>query len=159
MQPQCYPDCVRAICARRTHTKGIEDPMDLMEQQLVRCGVPPVRLYEHLALTSSANALSVQQQQQQQQHQHDASQHPAAHPLSSWLSPSTALLYGNRGGTPSPYPTAPSFPYPALSWSWQPPVAMISRRSSPSSAGVRYAPYPTPTSTPPPLRARPATPN
>ncbi|XP_034945678.1 T-box transcription factor TBX20-like [Chelonus insularis] len=129
------------------------DPMELMEQQLVRCGVPPVRLYEHLALTSpAASALSVQQQQQQQP---DGTQHP----LASWLPPSTALLYGTRGGTSSPYSTTPSFPYPALSWSWQPPVAIISRRSSPSTAGVRYAPYPTPTSTSPPLRARPTTPN
>lgn len=143
------------------------DPMELMEQQL-RCGVPPVRLYEHLAMTSPAAAAAALQQQ------HDSSggpaqQHPA-HPLSPWLTSPTsaaaALLYGSRGGTPSPYSPGPpaGFPYPGLSWSWQPaPVAMISRRSSPSSVsagGVRYAPYPTPTSTPPPpLRARPATPN
>ncbi|XP_015592652.1 T-box transcription factor TBX20 [Cephus cinctus] len=132
------------------------DPMELMEQQLVRCGVPPVRLYEHLAISSpaAAAALGVQQQQQQQQ-QHEAGSHPL------WLPTSTALLYGgvaqSRGGTPSPYPGSPSFPYPALAWPWQPPVAMISRRSSPS--GVRYVPYPAPSSTPPPLRARPATPN
>ena len=137
--------------------------MELMEQQLVRCGVPPVRLYEHLAMTSPSAAL---------QQQHDSNgggppQHPA-HPLSPWLTSPTsaaALLYGSRGGTPSPYSPGPptGFPYPGLSWSWQPaPVAMISRRSSPSSVsngGVRYAPYPTSTSTPPPLRARPTTPN
>ncbi|XP_008560428.1 T-box transcription factor TBX20 [Microplitis demolitor] len=138
------------------------DPMELMEQQLVRCGVPPVRLYEHLALTSpGGSALSIQQQQQppsQQHHQQHEGGHQ--HPLASWLAPSAALLYGSRTTTSSPYPNTPSFPYPPLSWSWQPsPVAIISRRASPSSVGVRYAPYPTPTSTPPPLRARPATPN
>ncbi|XP_011300175.1 T-box transcription factor TBX20 [Fopius arisanus] len=131
------------------------DPMELMEQQLVRCGVPPVRLYEHLALTSPAAAAALNAQQQQQQQGPD-SQHPG-HSLSpAWLQPSTALLYGSRGGTPSPYPSH-SFPYPALSWSWQPPVAMISRRSSSSSP--RYTPYPTATSTSPPLRPRPTTPN
>ena len=140
-----------------------------MEQQLVRCGVPSVRLYEHLAISSpaaaaAAAALSVQQQQ------HDGSQHPA-HPLPPWMPPSTTLLYSgvtqnhnSRGGTPSAYPASPTFPYPvSLPWPWQPPVTMISRRSSPSSAtaspGVRYAPYPRPASTPPPLRARPSTPN
>lgn len=144
------------------------DPMELMEQQLVRCGVPSVRLYEHLAISSpavAAAALSVKQQQQQ----HDGSQHPA-HPLPPWLPPSTTLLYSgvtqnhSRGGTPTAYPASQTFPYPvALPWPWQPPVTMISRRSSPSSAtaspGVRYAPYPRPASTPPPLRARPSTPN
>nr|XP_012150337.1 PREDICTED: T-box transcription factor TBX20-like [Megachile rotundata] len=29
------------------------DPMELMEQQLVRCGVAPVRLYEHLAMSTA----------------------------------------------------------------------------------------------------------
>lgn len=152
--------------------------MELMEQQLVRCGVPSVRLYEHLAISSpaaAAAALSVHQhhqhQHQQQQQQHEGSQH-GAHQLPPWLSPSSTLLYSgvtqnhSRGGTPTAYPGSPTFPYPvgvALPWPWQPPVTMISRRSSPSSAtaspGVRYAPYPRPASTPPPLRARPSTPN
>lgn len=131
--------------------------MELMEQQLVRCGVPPVRLYEHLAISPAA--LSVQQQQQQHEN--------GAHSLSSWLPTSSALLYGSvaqnhsRGGTPT-YPANPTFPYPgvALPWPWQPPISMISRRSSPSapSPSVRYAPYPSPI-TPPPSRARPTTPN
>ncbi|XP_076666096.1 T-box transcription factor TBX20 isoform X2 [Andrena cerasifolii] len=148
------------------------DPMELMEQQLVRCGVAPVRLYEHLAMSSVA-ALGAQQQQSQQQSQHENSPHA----LPPWITPSTALLYGAVGqthpgarsatGSTSPYPaiaaTAP-FPYPAaLPWPWQPtPVAMISRRSSPPTAtahSLRYTPYPPPASTPPPLRARPATPN
>ncbi|EFN61208.1 hypothetical protein EAG_12767 [Camponotus floridanus] len=153
--------------------------MDLMEQQLVRCGVAPMRLYEHLAMSSSpaavVAALGVQQPQQQQQqtqsqhHQSSAQQQQQQqqlneNALSPWLSPSTALLYGARGaaGSPSPYSTAAAvaagFPYPAaLPWPWQPPpVAMISRRSSPT---VRYAPYPPAASTPPPLRTRPSTPN
>lgn len=148
------------------------DPMELMEQQLVRCGVAPMRLYEHLAISSSsaavAAALGVQQQQQpsaQQQQQQQLNENA----LSPWLSPSTALLYGARGaaGSPSPYSTAAvaaGFPYSAaLPWPWQPPppppVAMISRRSSPTAPSVRYAPYPPRASTPPPLRTRPSTPN
>lgn len=155
------------------------DPMELMEQQLVRCGVAPVRLYEHLAMSSpvavaaaAAAALGVQQQQQpsaqqQQQQQHENS--GGGHALSPWLSPSAALLYGARGaaGSPSPYPAVaaaatPGFPYSALPWPWQPPppVAMISRRSSPpTAASLRYAPYPPRASTPPPLRPRPPSPN
>ncbi|XP_072744959.1 uncharacterized protein [Anoplolepis gracilipes] len=148
------------------------DPMELMEQQLVRCGVAPMRLYEHLAMSSSpaavVAALGVQQpQQQQSQHQPSAQQQQQQqqlneNALSPWLSPSAALLYGARGaaGSPSPYSTAAvaaGFPYPAgLPWPWQPPpVAMISRRSSPTAhATIRYAPYPT-ASTPPPLRTSP----
>ncbi|KAL6256481.1 hypothetical protein P5V15_012594 [Pogonomyrmex californicus] len=160
----------------------VPDPMELMEQQLVRCGVPPVRLYEHLAMSSpvvvaaaAAATLGAQQQQQQQQQQHHQSsaqqqqQHESGgHALTAWLSPSTALLYGTRGGSPSPYPTAavaatPGFPYPTtLPWPWQPPppVAMISRRSSPPTAtSLRYVPYPPTASTPPPLRTRPPSPN
>lgn len=57
----------------------------------------------------------------------------------------------------------PGFPYPTtLPWPWQPPpsVAMISRRSSPpTAASLRYVPYPPTASTPPPLRARPSSPN
>ncbi|KMQ93201.1 t-box transcription factor tbx20-like protein [Lasius niger] len=154
--------------------------MELMEQQLVRCGVAPMRLYEQLAMSSSSAAvvaaLNVQQQQQSQHHQPSAQQQQQQqqlneNALSSWLSPSTALLYGARGaaGSPSPYSTAAvaaGFPYsPALPWPWQPPpppppVAMISRRSSPTApAVVRYAPY-LPTASPPPsLRTRPSTPN
>ncbi|KAM0732205.1 T-box transcription factor TBX20 [Formica fusca] len=152
------------------------DPMELMEQQLVRCGVTPMRLYEHLAMSSSpaavVAALGAQQQQQQQSQHHQPStqqqqQQLNENALSPWLSPSTALLYGARGaaGSPSPYSTAVAaagFPYPAaLPWPWQPPpVAMISRRSSPTaSTVVRYAPYPPTASTPPPLRTRPSTPN
>lgn len=156
------------------------DPMELMEQQLVRCGVAPVRLYEHLAMSTpvavaaaAAAALGAQQQHQQPSAQQQQQQHEnsGGHALPPWLSPSAALLYGTRGaaGSPSPYPAvaaaaaAPGFPYPAaLSWPWQPPppVAMISRRSSPPTAtGLRYAPYPPTASTPPPLRARPSTPN
>ncbi|XP_025987790.1 T-box transcription factor TBX20 [Solenopsis invicta] len=151
------------------------DPMELMEQQLVRCGgVPPVRLYDHIGLPSpamvaaaAAATLNAQQQQQQQQHhqpsaQQQQQQETNGHVLVPWLSP---LLYGTRSaaGSPSPYPTAatPSFPYPStLSWAWQPPpsVAMISRRSSPPTS-LRYVPYPPTASTPPPLRARPSTPN
>jgi len=166
--------------------------MELMEQQLVRCGVPSVRLYEHLAMSSpaavaaaAAAALGAQQQQQQQQQQHHQpsaqqqqqqqqqqhQQHENA--LSPWLTPSTALLYGARGGSPyssvvaaaAAAAAAPGFPYPAaLPWPWQPPppVAMISRRSSPPTAcatSLRYTPYPPTASTPPPLRARPSTPN
>nr|XP_012226590.1 PREDICTED: T-box transcription factor TBX20-like [Linepithema humile] len=137
------------------------DPMELMEQQLVRCGVAPVRLYEHLAMSTpvavaaaAAAALGAQQQQQQQhqqQHQQSSAQQQqqqqhenGGHALPPWLSPSAALLYGTRGaaGSPSPYPAvaaaAPGFPYPAaLPWPWQPPppVAMISRRSSPPHRG------------------------
>ncbi|KAL0133202.1 hypothetical protein PUN28_000752 [Cardiocondyla obscurior] len=158
------------------------DPMELMEQQLVRCGVPPVRIYEHLAMPSpvmvaaaAAATLGAQQQQQQQQQHHQPStqqqQHENGHTIPpSWLSP--AILYGTRGaaGSPSPYSTAavaatPGFSYPTtLSWPpppWQPPpVAMISRRSSPTAAtSLRYVPYPPTASTPPPLRARPSSPN
>ncbi|EZA58982.1 hypothetical protein X777_16942 [Ooceraea biroi] len=94
----------------------------------------------------------------------------AQNALSPWLSPST-LLYGTRTGSPysnvvaaaAAAAAAPSFPYPAaLPWPWQPPppVAMISRRSSPPTAtSLRYAPYPPTASTPPPLRARPTSPN
>jgi len=152
-----------------------------MEQQLVRCGVPPVRIYEHLAMSSpvvvaaaAAASLTTQQQQQQQQHHQSSAQQQqqhenGGHVLPPWLSPaSTALLYGTRGaaGSPSPYSTAavtatPGFPYPTtLPWPWQPPppVAMISRRSSPTTS-LRYVPYPPTANTPPPLRARPSSPN
>ncbi|XP_043275573.1 T-box transcription factor TBX20-like [Venturia canescens] len=145
------------------------DPMELMEQQLVRCGVPSVRLYEHLAMTSPAAAAAALNAQ----HESNGGQHPP-HPLSPWLTSPTsaaALLYGSRGGTPSPYGTPPpppqpsaAFPYHGISWSWQPPpVSIISRRTSPSSipssGPVRYAPYHNPNSTTPPLRQRTNSPN
>lgn len=155
--------------------------MELMEQQLVRCGVPSVRIYEHLAMPSpvmvaaaAAATLGAQQQQQQQQHHQPSAQQQqqhenGGHALPPWLSPaSTALLYGRgAAGSPSPYSTAavtatPGFSYPTtLSWPWQPsPVAMISRRSSPTTAtSLRYVPYPPTASSPPPLRARPSSPN
>ncbi|KAG5313613.1 TBX20 factor, partial [Acromyrmex insinuator] len=150
------------------------DPMEIMEQQLMRCGVPPVRIYEHLAMSSQAvvaATLGAQQQQPQQQHHQPSAQQQqqhesGGHALSSWLAPvSTPLLYG-RGAASSPslYSNAaitatPGFPYPPLAWPWQPPsVAMISRRSSPPT-NLRYVPYPTTTSSPPPLRTRPPTPN
>lgn len=151
------------------------DPMEIMEQQLVRCGVPSVRIYEHLAMPSpvmvaaaAAATLGAQQQQQQQHHQPSAQQQQQhENALPPWLSPaSTALLYGRgAAGSPSPYSTAvttPGFSYPTtLSWPWQPsPVAMISRRSSPTTAtSLRYVPYPPTASSPPPLRARPSSPN
>ncbi|XP_015509246.1 T-box transcription factor TBX20-like isoform X1 [Neodiprion virginianus] len=134
------------------------DPMELMEQQLVRCGVPPLRLYEHLAMSSSGLGGGVQ---------HDGSgQHGGTHPLAPWLPPASALVYGGvaqahgRGGIPSPFATHfAAFPTPtttSLPW------PMLPRRPSPSSTttGMRYAPYPPSASTPPPLRPpRPATPN
>ena len=150
------------------------DPMEIMEQQLMRCGVPPVRIYEHLAMSSQAvvaATLGAQQQQPQQQHHQPSAQQQqqhesSGHALSSWLAPvSTPLLYG-RGAASSPslYSNAaitatPGFPYPPLAWPWQPPsVAMISRRSSPPT-NLRYVPYPTSASSPPPLRTRPPSPN
>ncbi|TGZ32801.1 T-box transcription factor TBX20 [Temnothorax longispinosus] len=101
------------------------DPMELMEQQLVRCGVPSVRIYEHLAMPSplmvaaaAAATLGAQQPsaQQQQHHQPSAQQQQphenAGHALPPWLSPaSTALLYGRgAAGSPSPYSTAAHIP-------------------------------------------------
>ncbi|XP_071649950.1 uncharacterized protein [Temnothorax longispinosus] len=162
------------------------DPMELMEQQLVRCGVPSVRIYEHLAMPSplmvaaaAAATLGAQQPsaQQQQHHQPSAQQQQphenAGHALPPWLSPaSTALLYGRgAAGSPSPYSTAAvaatsaGFSYPTtLSWPWTPtpppPVTMISRRSSPTTAtSLRYVPYPPTASTSPPPRTRPPSPN
>ena len=146
--------------------------MEIMEQQLMRCGVPPVRIYEHLAMSSQvvAATLGAQQQQPQQQHHQPPSaqqqqQHESSgHALSSWLAPvSTPLLYG-RGAASSPslYSNAaitatPSFPYSPLAWPWQPPtVAMISRRSP---TNLRYAPYPTRVSSPSGIRTRPPSPN
>ena len=149
------------------------DPMELMEQQLVRCGVPPVRLYEHLALTA-------QHQQSQSPHHHQQQQQSAAQqtPQQAWLSPSTALLYGVaaaaaqshqhniRGGAPPiGYPTSTAnFPYSpvGIPWPWQPsPVtataaALMARtRASPPTSSsnniTRLNPYPSPTSTPPEL--------
>ncbi|XP_028047969.1 T-box transcription factor TBX20 [Monomorium pharaonis] len=150
------------------------DPMELMEQQLVRCGgVPPVRIYDPLTIPSpamvaaaAAATLNVQQQQQQQQHhQPSAQQQPQQENnglLVPWLSPSALLYARSATSSPSPYsnPATPSFSYPTtLPWAWQPPsVTMISRRSSPPTS-LRYVPYPPTASTPPPLRARPSTPN
>ena len=126
-----------------------------MEQQLVRCGVPPVRLYEHLALASQAPS------------HHPGMPGTASSQPTSWLqaaaaaaaaAPSAALLYahaaatrpspaaaaiGSSGG--SPFPPA-GYPYPTTS-AWAPWQPIVGRGASPPSA--RFAPCPTPTTTPP----------
>lgn len=121
--------------------------MELMEQQLVRCGVPPVRLYEHLAMSSPSAAVAAALHHQQQQQTSPVS--PQQQQQQSWLAaPSAALLYaaaarGAAAAAVGAVPPPSSYPYQgaAAPWPWQPtPASITARRASPP--GGRFASYP-----------------